>query len=191
ALQTVEGKQAIVTARGAYFRALIETTQAELAETKPDARDARGQLTALRLVHKKFYPVVQEATTTEDIEHNPRLSKEERRRRALIRNRRTNFARTAYGTIRRWLRAPNHDLMTLNTAKVTKADLLADAPPTRKHALTPERVQARADSLIDRVVSYAKQVAKMDPMQGARVLSEAVERLYQHMTTIGIRSTTD
>lgn len=174
ARQTVDGRRQITTARGAYFRALVETAQAELGG-KGSGQDA--QITVVKSVHRRFYPIVEEATTTPDIVRNDKLQKAERRRRALERNRRTNFARSAYGTIRRWLRAEGHDLMTLDAHKVTKSQLLSEAPPARKHTLTPERVRARAGKLTGALLTYTRQIAKMDQGQAAAVANEAIEQL--------------
>lgn len=173
ARQTVDGRHQIATARGAYFRALVETTQAELG--CKSGQD--GQLAAVRAVHRKFYPVVQEATTTEDIAHSPKSAPAERKRRALERNRRTNFARSAYGTIRRWLRAEGNDLMKLDSQKVTKSQLLSEAPPTRKHALTSKRIKARAGKLTDSLLGFARQIAKSDPEQAAVIAAAAIAQL--------------
>lgn len=186
ARQTVDGRKQITTARGAYLRALIETAQAEL----DGKADQAAQLAAIKHVHRKFYPVVQEATTTPDIEASDKLPRQERRRRALERNRRTNFARSAYGTIRRWLRAEGHDLMRLNAPTVTKSQLLSEAPPTRKHALTPERVQARARKLTGALLGFTRQLAKTDQAQAISVVDEAIEALVK-MRTAQAQATTD
>lgn len=173
ARQTVDGRQQIATARGAYLRALIETAQAELN----GKADQEAQLAAIKHVHRKFYPVVQEATTTPDIAASDKLPRNERRRRALERNRRSNFARSAYGTIRRWLRAEGHDIMKLNAPTVTKSQLLQEAPPTRKHALTRERVQARAKKLTAALLGFTRQIAKIDQEQAVSVANEAIDAL--------------
>lgn len=187
ARQTVEGKVVVSTARGAYFRALVESTQSELdGET-----DQAKQIAAVKKVHRKFYPVVQEATTTDDIKLNKKASREERRRCALERNRRGNFARSAYGTIKRWLRASGHDLLKLDPDKVTKLQLLNEAPPTRKHALTHARIHAKAGRLIDQLVGYAKQIAKVDRVEGAAIVEEATQRLLKQVLAVGITPTTD
>ena len=178
ARQTVDGKKAIATARGAYFRALIETTQAELGTGKSDQA---AQLSALKSVHRKFYPVVQEATLTDDIAPNSKLAAPERKRRANERNKRTNFARTAYGTVRRWLRSPTHDLMKLDAKTTTKSQLLKDAPPTRPHALTAERIQRKVHKLVGGVSDFARQVAKADQTAAISVLKDAIERLQKQL----------
>lgn len=186
ARQSVEGRQAIATARGAYLRALVETTQAEIG----GKADQAAQLGALKTVHRKFYPVVQEATTTPDIVHSNKSPPGERKRRALERNRRTNFARSAYGTIRRWLRASGNDLMRLDAQKVTKSQLLNEAPPTRKHALTKERIQARAGKLITNLLGFTRQLAKLDEQQAADVVDDAIEQLVR-LRAANMKVTTD
>lgn len=186
ARQTVDGRSAIVTARGAYFRALVESAQAKLDGNA----DPVAQMAALKAVHRTFYPVVQEATATPDIRLDKKVPPLERKRRALERNRRTNFARSAYGTIRRWLRAPGHDLLKLDTEKVTKAQLLEQAPPTRKHALTSERIQMRADRLVGQLVGFTRQIAKVDQAQAAKVVEAAMQQLMK-FTASHVQATTD
>lgn len=181
ARQTVEGRYQISTARGAYFRALVETAQADLG----GKAGQEGQLAAVRAVHRKFYPIVQEATTTPDIEHSPKSPPAERKRRALERNRRTNFARSAYGTIRRWLRANGNDLMKLDAQKVTKSQLLNEAPPTRPHTWTPKRVKARSRNLIDGLLVFTRQVAKEDQEQAKGVVNDAIEQLIKLTARLG------
>lgn len=189
ARQTVEGRQQQLAARGAYFRALVETAQADLG----GKAGREGQLAAVSAVHRKFYPAVQEATTTEDIVHSSKAAPAERTRRALERNRRSNFARSAYGTIRRWLRVENHDLMKLDAQKVTKSQLLKEAPPTRKHALTPQRIRARAGRLLDGLLGYTRQIAKADHEQANAVAQDALDQLIKLIARLGIekKTTTD
>lgn len=188
AKRTVDGRKEVSTARGAYFRALIETAQFELG----GKTDQAGQLAALKAVHRRFYPVVLDAVTTADIAHVDKAPKAERRRRALERNRRSNFARSAYGTIKRWLRAPGNDLMKLDSQKVTKSQLVEESPPTRKRALTPERVHARAGKLIGSLLGFARQVAKIDRVQANTLANEAIDQLIKLVASNGAAaSTTD
>lgn len=182
ARQAVQGRQAVATARGEYLRALIGSAQVAIEEVG-NKIDQAAQMVAIRTVHRHFYPIVQEATTTPDIKLDKKASPAERKRCALERNRRTNFARSAYGTIRRWLRAPNHDLMKLDARAVTKSQLLEEAPPTRKHALTTQRIHARADRLIDQLVGFAKMVAKADPEQSVWVVEAALQKLHKLVGT--------
>src|SRR5579859_2247751 len=117
ARQTIEGREVVATARGTYLRALVETAQAELGGSA--GQDA--QLTALRAVHRRFYPIVRDAIATDELILAAGFAK---KKVAIERNRRLNFARSAYGTIRRWLRSPSHDLIKLDATKVTKSQLL-------------------------------------------------------------------
>lgn len=174
ARQTVDGRKAISTARGAYFRALVETAQAELG----GKADQSAQLAAVKAVHRRFYPVVQESIATDEL-----IAKDgfPRKKIALERNRRMNFARSAYGTIRAWLRAEGHDLMKLDSQKVTKSQLLSESPPSRKHALTQERINVRAKKLTDGIVGFARQIAKADQAQGAHVANMAIEALVKFL----------
>jgi hypothetical protein len=173
ARRTVEGRQTLILARGEYLRALIETAQYELSGKS----DQDAQFAAIKIVHMRFYPVVQEAVTSADIAHlKDRRPSVESKRRALERNRRTNFARSAYGTIRRWLRAEGNDLMSLNAGKVTKPQLLSEAPPARKHLLTKERLQAKTDKMVKQLVGLAR--ASDTP---ALVLREAIEALKKQL----------
>lgn len=174
ARRTVEGKNAVITARGAYFRALVETAQAELI-----GKDQRAQLAAVKAAHNRFYPVVEETIATDEILLKDGIPQ---KRVAFERNRRLNFARSAYGAIRRWLRAEGHDLMKLDPEKVTKSQMLKEAPPTRKHALTPDRVHRKAGKLVEGLVGFSRQVAKADQTEAVNVLKEAIERLQKQLS---------
>lgn len=173
ARKTVDGRQAITTARGVYLRALVETAQTEIGG---GTASQEAQLTALKAVHRRFYPIVQEAIATDKIILATGVTRKDV---ALERNRRLNFARSAYGTIKRWLRASGHDLMKLDGHKVTKTQLLNEAPPTRAHALTPERVQKKAGKLIDGLLGFTRQIAKVDQAQAEKILQQAMNRLTQ------------
>lgn len=183
ARQTVDGRAVITTARGAYFRALIETTQAELASKADNA----ASLAALKVVHRKFYPVVQEAIATDAILLEAGFARKDV---ALERNRRLNFARSSYGTIKRWLRDPEHDIMKLNAAKTSKQQLLNEAPPSKKHALTRERAQKKANKLIGDLLGFTKQLSKADEAQAREVLNQAIVKLTMQFTD-STRTTTD
>lgn len=170
ARQTVEGRQQTLSARGAYFKAIVQTAQAEI---KPRTTPGE-QRTAVRIVHRRFYPEIQKAIATDEIIAAAGFAKKDV---ALERNRRLNFARSAHGTIQRWLRAEGHDLTKLDPEKVTKTQLQRELPPTRKHALTPERVHARAGRLIGGLVTYTKELAKVDAKQAAMVITQAISQL--------------
>lgn len=170
AREAIEGQHKMHAGRGAYFKALVETAQAELGGKSGQS----GQLAAVRAVHHRFYPVIQETIASDEVLLAAGFP---RKGVPLERNRRLNFARSAYGTIRRWLRADGHDLMKLDSQKVTKSQLLEEAPPTRKHALTPKRVKARAGKLIEGLLSFTRQIAKADQEQAAVIAALAIAQL--------------
>lgn len=172
ARQFVEGRQKNLQARGEYFRALVETAQAELGgESGKD-----GQLAALRAAHHRFYPVVQKAIATDEILIEAGFARKDV---ALERNRRLNFARSSYGTIRSWLRAEGHDLMKLNAKTVTKSQLENDSPLRRKHPLTSKRINARAKKYLGTLLDFTKEIAKVDQAQAVMVVEKALERFIQ------------
>lgn len=183
ARQTVEGRQQQLAARGAYFRALIETAQADLG----GKAGREGQHTAVRAVHRRFYPIVQESIATDAIIAAAGFARKDI---ALERNRRLNFARSSHGTIQRWLRVESHDLMKLDAQKVTKSQLANEAPPTRKQALTPKRVKARAGRLIDEFLGYTRQIAKADQDQANAVAQDALDQLIKLIARLGIEKKT-
>lgn len=183
ARKTVDGKNTTIKARGNYFRALLETAQAELGGSSGQS----SQRVAVKAAHRRFYPIVQEAIATDEVILADGFTRKEV---ALERNRRLNFARSSYGTIQRWLRAPGHDLMKLDTTKVSKSQLEKDAPPARPHQVTPERLQARAGKLVDGLVGLHQQVAKTDRALAATLLREAMDRLFGQISS-GATATTD
>jgi hypothetical protein len=186
ARETVDGRQKTLQARGAYFRALIETAQADLGGTA--GQD--GQLAAVRAVHHKFYPVVWKAIASDDILVAAGFPKKDV---GLERNRRLNFARSAYGTIKRWLKADGHDLMKLDANKVSKSQLERDAPPPKRHALTPRRINARAKKHLSDLVSFTREIAKVDQDQANAVAQDALDQLIKLIARLGTerKTTTD
>jgi hypothetical protein len=175
ARQFMDGRRTRDGARGEYFRALIETAQAEL----DGKADQAAQRVVLKAVHRRFYKVVWETIATDEI-----LAKDEvpRSRFGKERNRRLNFARSSHGTIAKWLRAPEHDLMKLDAKRTSKSQLEhASVGLSRKHALTPERIKMRARKLTDGLVGFAKQVAKEDKEAGVAVLREAMDHILKQL----------
>src|SRR6185437_4599426 len=89
ACQYADGKKTAVTARGQYFRALVETSQMELDGTA----DQAAQRTAVRAVHRRFYAIVEEAIASDEVLLEAGIP---RKRIGKERNRRTNFARSSH-----------------------------------------------------------------------------------------------
>lgn len=172
--QYADGKTALATARGAYLRALIETTQAAL----DGKADNAAQLAALKRVHLEFSGYVEKAIATDEILLAAGIP---RRGLAQARNRRMNFVRTQYGPLRAWLRVAGHDLMKLDSKHVTKSQLAKEGAPARKHVLTQERIGRKCRKLVEGVTDFARQVAREDQTAAMGVLKEAIERLQKQL----------
>lgn len=104
-----------------YLRSLVGTSQAIIATDNVD-RDTTAHLNVLRRVSREFYPEILAGVTTADIAHVDGLAAAESRRRSLERNQRSNFARSAESTLRRWVEAGG-DITKLPTKEVTKSGL--------------------------------------------------------------------
>lgn len=169
ARQTVDGRRAIHIARGEYLKALVGTTQAEIGDAK---LDQQAQRRAVSDVSQRFQDIVENAIATDEILVAAGIARKDI---AHERNRRMNFVRTNLHTVRRWLRAEGHDLMKLDAMKVTKAQLLADAPPANRHALTRKRVQAKYDKQIASLLKLIKETVKEDPALAADLAGRATK----------------
>lgn len=157
ARETVDGRRALNNARGEYLKALVGTAQAEIGDAK---LDQAAQRSAVSSVSQRFQEYVMEAIATDEILAAAGIARKDI---ADERNRRLNFVRTNLHAVRRWLRAPGHDLMKLDAAKVTKQQLLRDAPPANKHVLTRKRVQSKYDTQIKKLLDFLKATREYDP----------------------------
>lgn len=122
-----------------YFRVLLVACQAKLGKRRPGRRptlDSKAQLTVLEAQHERFYAAVLRGVTTDEVAHEDGLDQPEKQRRALERNRRSAFARTAKSTLAAFA-AAGGDLRGLDAATVSKSAVraaLAPAEPTDKVA---------------------------------------------------------
>lgn len=182
----IRANDGLVSTRSTYLRALIGTTQSEAHSTPADAPKV------LQSVQARFFAVVLATVTADgELSDHHRLKPEERTRRSLERNRRTNFARSAYSTIRRWALA-GHDIMSLSAAKVTKNQLRDETPVKKvKRKVTPDIARARADASIERVLQATRALANDDPMQARAVLDEAMQKIARELFQGAIAPTTD
>jgi hypothetical protein len=178
-------------AQGTYLSALLGTAQAEIRGAK--AQEEGSELKALTIVHKRFYAAVLEIVITPDLADAPRLKQAEKTRRSLERNRRSNFARSAYSTIRAWAKAAGHDLMALKPDKVTKAQLTAETPKrhTATRAPKPEKIQAKVDALVESLLNSTRQLAHADPVQARTVLDSAMQKLARELFQGAVQPTND
>lgn len=188
ARDAVEAGQGLEGTRATYLRALIGTVQAELKAEK-----GIEALAALSAVHKRFYEAVLGIVVTADIQDTGRLKPEEKKRRALERNRRSNFARSAYSTLKAWLKVEGHDIADLIAAKATKGQLIEQTPRAKRkaHAMDPAKVRARVEVLVDKVIDQTKGLAGADPTEARAVLDAALQRIAKALFDGAVQPTTD
>ena len=172
----MEATAAVGETRQTYLRALVGTTQAELKGTKGATQAMQAK--ALLGVHKRFYAAVMQAIITPDIAQAPRLSQEERTRRSLERNRRSNFARSAHSTLQKWLKVGENNLASLKAASVSKTQLIAATPRSEtQRPVKFESVKAKVDALVGDILERSRELAKADPEQARAVLDSALQIL--------------
>lgn len=179
--ENVNAAQSLASTRKLYFQSLIGTTLAEL----PKGKDSREQAVALRAVHSRFYVGVLSVINTKDLAETPRLGPDEKKRRREERNAKSNFARSAFGTIRRWILA-GHDLATLSPAAVTEQQLRKQTPiAASRRKANPKQAQKRVGSLVSKILAQARQLANADPVEARAVLDSVVNRVTQELVKVG------
>jgi len=162
-----------------YLKVLAASAQQEARDKNPIKGTTADEVAsmyarAVSAVHKRFYPIILRTMTTPDIAKAPNLKPEERTRRMMERNRRTNFARSAYSTLRAWVRA-GHDLLTLNIEKVTKRILIAGLPPAKPTRLTTARLVSSGQTATMRLTKFIKRLRSRDEVQAAQVVASALD----------------
>jgi hypothetical protein len=154
-----------------YLRVLVAHSQKEL-NAKRVTEDAA--LAAVGRAHTRLYAIVMQAVTTEDIAPDPDLPAEEAHTRAMERNRRSNFARTAKSTLVAWIYAGGK-LRSLDPATVIKADLRAlyagKTPPLPARI---KRTEARLTTLLKELAEEDLGAARERVTELIRALTDAV-----------------
>lgn len=133
-----------------YLRSLVGTTRATIEADKVD-HDTRAHANVAKRVHGLFYPDILRGVTTPDIQHVNGIGAAESRRRSLERNQRSNFARSADSTLRKWIEAGG-DVTRLDPKIVTKSSLYESAKAMRAEpgiaAMAPAPRNAASDYTI-------------------------------------------
>lgn len=173
--ENVDAEQNLASTRKLYFQALVGTTRAELVPGKSSSRE---QALVLRAVHDRFYVGVLEVINVKD---SPRVGPDERKRRTAERNAKSNFARSAFGTIRRWLMA-DHDITTLNPATLTEQQLRKETPiAAARRKANAKQAQKRVSSLVEKILAQARQLANANPAEARAVLDSVVTRMTREL----------
>ena len=187
ATQHWTGSTTVTKTRGMYLKMLVATTQDELKGTKEVT--LQMQLNSLEIVHKRWKTAVAEVVITPDIAKDPKLKQEEKSRRALERNRRTNFSRVAYSLLRSWIKTPGNSFMGLTPAKVTANKLVDEIVRTAATGvldLNRERamVAKLMDKLLARVKRFDYEEAKMMlTIASGRISNELFQMIPKEKTT--------
>lgn len=154
----------VVSADSDYLKALVATTVNELGVTPRlragkqdgllDEDTIKVHAAAFETVHGRFYADVLKA-----VNESGGTAKE--------RNAKSNFARSAASTLRRWIKAGN-DIRLLAPARVTKGAL---AVQTAAREQSPDD---RVLRMVDNLVDFA---SELDKRKAAALLRSAMDRL--------------
>jgi len=163
-----DGRAQADTVSGSYVRILFAHVQRELVTAGVKRATQERSIEALEAVHAHMYTVILAAVTTADVKHSDDLPAKEQTRRALERNRRTNFARSAKSTLLAYIEAGGK-ISGLRPADITKERLRAFYKP--KDPLTPQERAFKATTRIERILK----ALAVEDMEAAVELARMVQ----------------
>lgn len=143
-----EARASVNGVRGMYLQVLVAHSKEVCAKARKQTQETA--IECVKGVHDRLYAVVLAAITTPDVIADDKLAKEERQRRSLERNRRSNFARTAKSEIMGYLEAGG-SLGQLNPATVSKEEL-RDYAKQQREEQTPEVAAVGLETRLERVL---------------------------------------
>ncbi len=181
-----------------YLKVLVALAAHEIGGATAHLSRRRGKLATsltpseiathinvLETINTRCYGAVTRAVVTRDIERSEAVTQAEQSRRALERNRRTNYARTAMSAVRAYVQA-GQDIRDLDLRTVTKQRLREVAeqhsPPTEAEATA--RLLRAAGKAADRIVEEAEELAATDPVKAEQLLGLLVDKLEEVMGKI-------
>lgn len=185
-------------AQGTYLRVLVALTANAIGGKTAHLSRRRGKaatsltpseiadhLVALEKVNSMCNGAVVKAVITRDIEASEQLAPAEAKRRALERNRRTNYARTAASAVRAFIQA-GRDVRDVELRTVTKAWLrdMATANSPVAATVTTARILRTATRAGERIVAEAEELAGVDPLKAEELLSAVVAMLQETIDKI-------
>jgi hypothetical protein len=176
---------------GTYLKVLVALTAHAIGGKTAHLSRRRGKLASglqpnevadhlatLESVNSMCYGAVQKAVITSDVEQSEELAPSEKSRRALERNRRTNYARTAMTAVRMFVEA-GRDVRDVDVRSVTKGWLRETAeryaPPVP--SVSTARLLRAATRAGERIVAEAEELATIDPDQAEALLTALVDQL--------------
>lgn len=166
AILNFESSEGFAKTGGTFLRIEVAALQSALgiqprqrAGGKPQRFDKDNVMATYRDVHNRLYALVLDAVVTPDIADNAKLRKAEKQRRALERNRRSNFARTVKSTLGAFIRAGGN-VAALVVPSVTKGMLSAETKKL-KPATELDR-DAQADRICSSMVKRIENIREED-----------------------------
>lgn len=187
ARENLNSQLSLASTRKRYFELLLGTTTAQIKAAGDD--DAKKPPDVLKAVHKEFYAAVLEIVATPELADVPRLSTEERKRRAKERNQKSNYARSAFGTIRKWMKAPRHDITALNPAAVKESQLRKETPNVARK-ISAKRTSRRVNTLVKGILKETRLLLNANPEEARAILGEVANKVTQELFTGDVTATT-
>lgn len=173
------GASAVANVDGTYLRILLVGIQARLGPKRRGRIALDTQAQVLEETHKRFYDAVLRGVTTPDIAIDETLPQAERSARALERNRRSAFARSAKSTLAT-AAASGVDLRGLDVALVTKASLRALTAPPEPSDKTVRQINRTRGALLRAITRRAK----VNADEAVEEIEATVEALQQLAATL-------
>lgn len=170
-IRHAEGAEAAEESRGTYLCILVARTQQAINKRKLTT----AQTVALfNGVHSGLYAVILQSLTARwpEMADADGLAQEERTRRSLARNAKSNFARTAKYYVEKCLEAGS-DLTTVDASTITRSVLRDLSEPVEPKVRT-KRLAQRAAA---RYVKALSSLAEIDKTAARRMLEEVLATL--------------
>jgi hypothetical protein len=179
ALENVEGVKLT------YLRNLATATIKELGgeprtnnanQRKPLSKDEREkQLVALTAVHERFYAIVNEVV-------DKSLGEVPAKDRAQEKNRRSNFARTAVYTLRRFIQA-GKDLTAQAPARINKYAVFKVTLHARPSS--PRRLKGKVERISKSFMAALLELSESDKTAAAAELDVLIGQMAAQLATLG------
>jgi hypothetical protein len=168
------GARTVTAIDGTYLRVLLVAIQARLGRKTRGRVALDTQAQVLEETHVKFYDAVLRGVTTDEIAIDETLPQAERSARALERNRRSAFARSAKSTLA-LAAATGIDLRGLDPATTSKASLRAATAPPEASDKTVRQINRSRGALLRAIGRRAK----IEPDEARREIEATIEALEQ------------
>ncbi len=199
AREYVNSQQSLAGSRTTYFRILLAHVQVALAgkpalRSKPAASLTEEQigkhLEAFETTNSRLYAAVVRGSITPEIADSPNLSTDESNRRAIERNRRNNYARSAASTMRAYIRA-GHDITRISVLNASKNSMTVSNGARIAVAAVPgERLHRRVKNTTTKLTNLVSELASLDRGAAIAALQEVMEQASNLMLKHGQRAVT-